>query len=153
MLAARRTFDQATNLKEGAEPPMCPIYPMLAHQLNEPDQHTKRILAEGKIVDSEPPHGALILVVPNLDGSQRLCIDYRNFNKLTILNKYPLPLMDEVRDPIAAANVFTKLDLKDGYHLIRIGKGDEPKTAFRTQYGQYKYKVLPCGLVDAPATF
>jgi len=61
--------------------------------------------------------------------------------------------MDELRDPIAAANVFTKLDLKDGYHLIRMGKGYEPKTAFRTQYGQYEYKVLPGRLADAPATF
>ena len=70
-----------------------------------------------------------------------------------ILDKYPLPLMSELRDRVAGATIFTKLDFKDGYHLIRIKKGDEWKTAFRTRYGQYKYKVMPFGLVNAPATF
>jgi len=110
-------------------------------------------MAEGKIADSESPYHAPILFVPKPDGSLRLGVDYRNLNKLTILNKYPLPLMDELRDRVAGAKVFTKLDLKDGYHLIRMRKGDEHKTAFRTRYGQYEYKVMPFGLVNAPATF
>jgi len=76
------------------------------------------MMAEGKIADSESPYGAPILFVPKPDGSLRLCLDYKNLNKLTILNKYPLPLMDELRDPVAGAKVFTKLDLKDRYHLI-----------------------------------
>jgi len=110
-------------------------------------------MAEGKIADSESPYGAPILFVPKPDGSLQLCVDYRNLNKLTILNKYPLPLMDELRDRVAGAKVFTKLDLKDGYHLIRMRKGDAHKTAFRTRYSQYEYKVMPFGLVNAPATF
>jgi len=153
MLAPRRTFNHAINLKEGAEPPRGPIYPMSAHQLNELDKYLKKIMAEGKIGDSKSPYGAPILFVPKPDGSLRLCVDYRNLNKLTILNKYPLPLMDELRDRVAGAKVFTKLDLTDGYHLIRMRKGDEYKTAFRTRYGQYEYKVMPFGLVNAPATF
>jgi len=111
------------------------------------------MIAEGKIADSESPYGAPILFVPKPDGSLRLCVDYRNLNKLTILDKYALPLMDELRDRIAGAKVFTKLDLKDGYHLIRMRKGDEHKTAFRTRYGQYEYKVMLFVLVNAPATF
>ena len=82
-----------------------------------------------------------------------MCVDYRNINKLTSLNMYPLPLMDELWEPVAGAKVFTKPNLKDGYHLIRMRKGDEYKAAFRTRYGQYEYKVMPFGLVNAPATF
>ena len=102
---------------------------------------------------SKSPAGAPILFVPKLDGKLRLCVDYRQLNKLTILNKYPLPLMTELRERVAGATIFTKLDLKDGYHLIRIRKGDEWKTTFRTRYGHYEYKVMPFGLVNAPATF
>ena len=73
----------------------------------------------------------------------RLCVDYRQLNKLTIENKYSSPLMTELRDPVAGATIFTKLDLKDGYHLLRIKEGDQWKTAFRTRYGHYEYKVMP----------
>ena len=153
MQAARRTFDHAINLKEGAEPPWGPIYPMLALQLNELDKYRKKMMAEGIIADTESPYGAPILFVPKPDGSLQLCVDYKNLNKLTILNKYPLPLMDELRDRVAGAKVFTKLALNDGYHVIRMRKGDEQKRAFRTRYGQYEYKVMPFGVVNAPATF
>jgi len=153
LLAPRRTIDHAINLKEGAEPPWGPIYPMSAHHVNEPDKYLKKMMAEGKIADSESPYGAPILFVQKPDGCLRLWGDYRNLNKLTILNKYPLPLRDELRDCVAGAKVSTKLDLKDGYHLIRMRKGDEHKTAFRTRYGQYEYKVMPFGLVNAPARF
>ena len=153
MLAPRRAFNHAINLKEGANPPWGPIYPMSGHQLNKLDKYLKKMMAEGKIAHSESPYGAPILFVPKPDGSLRLCVDYRNLNKLTILNKNPLPLIDELRDRVAGAKVFTKLDLKDGYHLIRMRKGDEGKTAFHIRYGQYEYKVMPFGLVNAPTTF
>jgi len=153
LLAPRRSFDHAINHKEGAEPPWGPIYPMSAHQLNEQDKYLKKMIAEGKIADSESPYGAPILFVPKLDGSLRLCVDYRNLTKLTILIQYPLPLMDELQERVAGAKIFTKLDPKDVYHLIRMRKVEEHKTAFRTRYGQYEYKVGPFGLVNAPATF
>jgi len=153
MLAPRRTFDHAINLKEGAEPPWGPIYPMSAYPLNELDKYLKKMLVEGKIADSESPYSAPILFVPKSDGSLRLWVDYRNLNKLTILNKYPLPLMDKLQDCVAGAKVFTKLNLNDEYHLIRMRNGDVHKTAFRTRYGQYDYMVMPFGLVNAPATF
>jgi len=152
-LAPRRTFDHAISLKEGAKRPWGPIYPMSAHQLNELDKYLKKMLAEGKMADSESPYGAPILFVPKPEGSLRLCVDYRNLNTLTILNKYPLPLMDALRDRVAGAKVFMERDLKDGYHLIRISKGDEHKTVLRTRYRPYEYKVMPCELVNAPARY
>ena len=126
---------------------------MSAYQLEELNKYLCKMLGEGKIVHGISPAGAPILFVPKPDGRLLLCMDYRQLNKLTILNKYPLPLMTELLEWVAGATVFTKLDLKDGYHLIRIRKGDEWKTAFRTRYGQSEYKVMPFGLVNAPATF
>jgi len=111
------------------------------------------MLAKGKIVHSKSPAGAPILFVPKPDGRLRLCVDYRQLNKLTILNQNPLPLMTELRARVAGATIFSKLNLKDGYHLIQIKKCDEWKTAFLTRYGPYEYKVIPFGLVNAPATF
>ena len=119
-LGPRRTFDHAIDLKPGAEPPWGPIYPMSAYQLDTLDKYLKEMLKQGKIVHSQSPAGAPILFVPKPDGKLRLCVDYRNLNKLTILNKYPLPLMGELKDRVAGATIFTKLDLKDGYHLLRI---------------------------------
>ena len=153
MLAPRRTFDNAIDLKEGATPPWGPIYPMSAYQLEELNKYLFKMLAEGKIVHSKSPAEAPILFVPKPDGKLRLCVDYRQLNKLTILNKYPLPLMTELQERVAGAMVFTRLDLKDRYHLIRIRTGDEWETAFWTRYGHYEYKVMPFGLVNAPATF
>jgi len=118
MLAPRRTFDHAINLKEGAKPSWGPIYPMWAHQLNELDKYLKKVMAEGKVADSESPYGGPILFVPKPDRSLRLGVDYTKLNKLTILNKYPLQLMDEQRDRVAGAKVFRELNLKDRYHLI-----------------------------------
>ena len=152
-LAGRRTFDHAIDLVPGAIPPWGPIYPMSAHQLDLLDKYLKKMLQQGKISKSKSPAGAPILFVPKPDGSMRLCVDYQQLNWLTIANKYPLPLMTELSDLLAGAKIFTKLDLKDGYHLLRIKEGDEWKTAFRTRYGHYEYTVMPFRLVNAPATF
>ena len=118
MLAPRRTFDHAINLKERATPPWGPIYPMSAYQLEELNKYLCKMLAEGKIVHSKSPAGALIDFVSKPNGKLGLCVDYRQLNKLTILNKYPIPLMTELWERVAGNTVFTKLDLKDGYHLI-----------------------------------
>ena len=129
------------DLVPGAVPPWGPIYPMSAHQLDLLDQYLKKMLKQGKISESKSPAGAPILFVPKPDGSMRLCVDYRQLNKLTIAKEYPLPLMTELRDRVAGAKIFTKLDLKDGYHLLRIKEGDEWNKAFRTRDGHYEYKV------------
>jgi len=126
---------------------------MSAYQLDTLDKYPKKMLKQGKIVHSQSPAGAPILFVPKPDGKLRLCVDYQNRNKLTILNKYPLPLLGELKDRVVGAKIFTKLDLKDGCHLLRIREGDEWKSAFRTRYGHFEYKVRLFGLVNAPATF
>ena len=92
------------------------------------------------------------MFVPKANGKLRLCVDYRKLNDITIRNSYSLPLMDELRDRVQGAKFFTKLDLRDGYYLIRIKEGDEWKIAFRTRYGHFEYKVMPFGLANAPAT-
>jgi len=111
------------------------------------------MLKQGKISPSKSPAGAPILFVPKPDGRLRLVVNYRGLNKVTIHNAYPIPLMTELRDQVRDAQIFTKLDLKNGFHLIRVHKEDEWKTAFRIRYGYYQYRVMPFGLVNAPATF
>ena len=110
-------------------------------------------LNKGFIRPSKSPAGAPILFVPKKDGSLRLYVDYRGLNKITVKNRYPLPLMGEILDRVNGATVFSKIDLKDAYYRIRIRPGDEWKTAFRTRYGHYEYLVMPFGLTNAPAAF
>src|SRR5437868_6128974 len=111
------------------------------------------MLRQGNIRPSQSPAGATILFVPKADGKLRLVVDYRGLNKVTIANKYPIPIMRELRDRVEGSKIFSKLDLKKGYYLVRIKEGDEWKTAFRCRYGHYEYLVMPFGLINAPATF
>jgi len=110
-------------------------------------------LPTSKVRRSRSAAGAPILFVKKKDGSLRLCVDYRALNRLTIPNKYPLPLISELLDKTRGGKWFTRLDLKNGYKFIRIAVGDEWKTAFRTKKGLFEYTVMPFGLTNAPATF
>ena len=110
-------------------------------------------MAAGKITKSNSSVGAPILLVKKPDGSFRLCVDYHALNKVTVKNRYLLPLMTERRERLNTAKVFTKLDLKNGYHLVRMAEEDEEKTAFYTRFGLYHWRVMPFGLRNAPATF
>ena len=109
--------------------------------------------AEGKIQWSKLAARAPILLVSKANGEFRLCVDYKGLNKVTLKNRYPIPLNSELKERLNRAKIFIKLDLKNGYYLICMSKGDEPKTAFQTSFGLYKWKVMPFGLCNAPATF
>jgi hypothetical protein len=99
------------------------------------------------------PAGAPIHFVKKKDGSLRLCVDYQRLNDITIKDRMPLLLIGESLDLLANATIYTKLDIKDAYHNLRIAKGEEKKMAFRTRYGLYEYCVMPFGLTNAPASF
>ena len=102
---------------------------------------------------SKSPAGASILFVKKKDGSLRLCVDYRGLNKVTVKNRYPLPLIAGLLDQLGEAKIYSKIDLRGAYNLVRIKEGDEWKTAFRTMYGHFEYNVMPFGLTNAPAIF
>jgi hypothetical protein len=140
-------------LEPGKDPPWGPIYNLSATELAILRDYIDTSLAKGWIRPSRSPAGAPIFFVPKKDGSLRLCVDYRGLNAITIKNRYPLPLISETLDRLSGAKVFTQLDLRDAYHRIRIRRGDEWKTAFRTRYGHFEYQVVPFGLTNAPASF
>lgn len=107
----------------------------------------------GYIQPSKAPYGAPVLFQRKKDGSLRLCVDYKALNKITIKNKYPVPLIADLSDQHGKARCFSKIDLRSGYYQVRIKAGDEPKTAYVTHYSTYKFLVMPFELTNAPATF
>ena len=107
----------------------------------------------GYIRPSKAPFGAPILFQRKHDGSLRLCIDYRALNKLTVKNKYPIPLIADLFDQLGEARWFTKLDLRSGYYQVRIAEGDGPKIACVMHYSSYEFLVMPFGLTNAPTNF
>ena len=152
-LPPNREVEHKIELEANAQPPSRPTFRMSPKELDELKKQLEDLSEHGFIQPSKSPFGAPVLFVKKKDGSQRMCIDYRALNKLTIKNKYPLPRIDELLDRLHGAKIFTKLDLRSGYHQVRIHKGDEHKTAFRTRYGHFEFLVMPFGLTNAPATF
>ena len=153
MLPDHHTMEHRIDLEPGSQPPYGPVYALSEKELEVLREYLDTSLAKGWIRRSTSPAGAPIMFVPKKGGGLRLCVDYRGLNRITIKNRTPLPLISETIDRLQRAKVFTKLDLKDAYHRLRIREGDEWKTAFRTRYGHFEYCVMPFGLSNAPATF
>lgn len=151
-LPKHQEWDHEIVLEKGAKPPFLPIYGLSEKELEALRDYIKVNLAKGFIRKSESPAGFPIIFVPKKNGKLRLCVDFRKLNDMTIKNRYPLPNIAELRDRLAHAKIFTALDLRGAYNLIRMKKGEEWKTAFRTRYGHYEYTVMPFGLTNAPAT-
>jgi hypothetical protein len=128
-------------------------YRMATNQLAELKEQLQELLDKGYIRPSASPWGAPIIFVPKKDGKQRMCVDYRSLNEVTIKNKYPLPRIDDLFDQLMGACVFSKIDLRSGYHQLKIRSSDIPKTTFITWYGLYEYMVMSFGLTNAPVYF
>ena len=153
VLPQHSRYDHEIPLQEGKVPKYHQIYGLNEEQLKALREYLDENLEKQYIQPSKSPAGYPILFVPKKNGKLRLCVDYRQLNDITIKNRYPLPLIKELRDRLKGAQWFTALDLKHGYNLIRMKEGEEWKTAFRTRYGHYEYQVMPFGLTNAPATF
>ena len=153
MLPEHRPYDCAIDLQEGAQPPFGPIYNLSQTELAELRKYIDENLTKNFIRHSKSPAGAPILFVKKKDGSLRMCVDYRGLNKVTKKNRYPLPLISGLLEQLRRAKIFTKIDLRGAYNLVRIKEGDEWKTTFRTRYGHFEYNVMPFGLTNAPVVF
>ncbi len=152
-LPAHGPQDLAIKLQDGKQPPWGPIYNLSEKELGVLREYIETYLERGWIQPSTSPASAPVFFVPKKDGAMRLCVDYRSLNLITKKNRYPLPLIGEAIDRLSGARYFTKLDIRDAYHRVRIKKGDEWKTAFRTRYGHFEYNVVAFGLANAPAAF
>ena len=145
--------DYAIKQEEGKQPLFGSFYSLGPMELETLKPYIKTNLANGFIRSFKSPTGAPILFDWKPDKSLRLCVDYWGLNNITIKNRYPLSLIGESLNRLGWARRFTKLDLTNAYHRIKIHKGHKWKTTFRARYGYFKYQVMPFGLFNAPATF
>ncbi|WVZ93886.1 hypothetical protein U9M48_039838, partial [Paspalum notatum var. saurae] len=148
-----RAIEFAIDLIPGTAPIAKAPYRMSGKEYDELKKQLDELLEKGFIRDSVSPWGAPVLFVKKKDGTMRMCIDYRDLNAVTIKNKYPLPRIDDLLDRLKGAKHFSKIDLRSGYHQMRIHESNIPKTAFVTRYGHHEFTVVSFGLTNAPAYF
>ena len=152
-LPPARQVDHTIELVPGSKPCFRPTYRMSPLELKEVRKQLDELLSKGWIRPSVSPYRAPILFVKKKEGTLRMCVDYRELNKQTVKNRYPLPRQDELLDQLHGAKCFSKIDLQSGYHQVRVADQDISKTAFGTRFGHFEFLVLPFGLTNAPATF
>ncbi|GJZ34303.1 putative reverse transcriptase domain-containing protein [Tanacetum coccineum] len=148
-----RQVEFQINLIPGATPVARAPYRLAPSEMQELSNQLQELADRGFIRPSTSPWGAPVLFVKKKDGSFRMCIDYQELNKLTVKNRYPLPRIDDLFDQLQGSSVYSKIDLRSGYHQLRVRDEDIPKTAFRTRYGHYKFQVMPFGLTNVPTVF
>ena len=148
-----REVEFTIDLIPETEPTSIPPYRMAPAELRELKTQLEELLSKGFIRPSISPWGAPILFVKKKHGSFRLCIDYRQLNRVTIHNQYLLPRIDELFDQVQGSRVYSKIDLRSGYHQLRVQESDVPKTAFKTRYKHFVFLVMPFGLTNAPTAF
>ncbi|GJY26746.1 putative reverse transcriptase domain-containing protein [Tanacetum coccineum] len=152
-LPPTRQVEFQIDLVPGAAPVARAPYRLAPSEMKELSEQLKELSDKGFIRPSSSPWGAPVLFVKKKDGSFWMCIDYRELNELTVKNRYPLPRIDDLFNQLQGSSVYSKIDLRSGYHQLRVREEDIPKTAFRTRYGHYEFQVMPFGLTNAPAVF
>ncbi|GJY17023.1 putative reverse transcriptase domain-containing protein [Tanacetum coccineum] len=152
-LPPTRQVEFQIDLVPGVAPVARAPYRVALSEMQELSAQLQELSDKGFIRPSSSPWGAPVLFVKNKDGSLRMCIDYRKLNKLTIKNRYPLLRIDDLFDQLQGSSVYLKIDLRSGYHQLRVRDEDIPKIAFRTRYGHYEFQVMPFGLKNAPTVF
>ncbi|GKF43068.1 putative reverse transcriptase domain-containing protein, partial [Tanacetum coccineum] len=152
-LPPTRQVEFQIDLIPGAAPVARAPYQLAPYEMKELSDQLQELFDKGFIRLSSSPWGALVLFVKKKDGSFRMCIDYRELNKLTVKNRYPLPMIDDLVDQLQGSIVYSKIDLRSDYHQLRVLEEDISKTAFRTRYGHYEFQVMPFGYTNSLAVF